>query len=261
MGFAESRPRLRPPPLKSPSDSKGGSLAFGRRHFFALSLLGAQAILSGCSTRPRKVRSRLTLYVDTPEGERTGSAVIEELIVFQDGLFGAFVSNTILSGLHGEATVVDLGSRGLLFSLLSSDPSRPHSVSAPGLSYVAFPEPERPRTPYKTEEFLAAYYDDLNRRKPAGEVPLDRLPMLVRFRDTDDPKTVERVDPRNLTASFGPGVKLVRATIEVTGRSVTTGIEKAAPSYRNRGDWYAWLLKLPHGDPRAIGLESFHQGF
>ncbi len=65
------------------------------------------------------------------------------------------------------------------------------------------------------------------------------LPILVRFRDINDPTSVERVDPDNLAASFGPGVTLVNASIEIvssgfwpfralglSGTPVTTGIEK-----------------------------------
>jgi hypothetical protein len=42
--------------------------------------------------------------------------------------------------------------------------------------------------------------------------------MMVRFRDLNDPKSVERVDPE------AAGVK--RIIVETTGDDVTTGIEK-----------------------------------
>ena len=71
--------------------------------------------------------------------------------------------------------------------------------------------------------------------------------MLVRFRDTNDPMTVERVDPFDLGKSFGAGVKLERATLEIVhggiwpfnhygimGEPVTTGIYKRL----------LWLQKL-----------------
>jgi hypothetical protein len=64
------------------------------------------------------------------------------------------------------------------------------------------------------------------------------LPLLVRFRDINDAKTVERVKPGDLGASFGPGVYLKRATVEITKDPVTTGIEKRLPwleSLRSRG--------------------------
>jgi hypothetical protein len=58
------------------------------------------------------------------------------------------------------------------------------------------------------------------------ELSPHELPLLVRFRDIDDPKTVERVEPGDLAASFGPGVYLERATIEITKDSISKGIEK-----------------------------------
>jgi hypothetical protein len=76
------------------------------------------------------------------------------------------------------------------------------------------------------------------------------LPLLVRFRDIDDPKSVEEVDPLDIGKSFGAGAELVRATIEIvpvgiwplnsfgiTGEPITTGIEKRLswlPQYYNR---------------------------
>ena len=62
-------------------------------------------------------------------------------------------------------------------------------------------------------------------RSPADVAEGD-YPMLVTFTDIDDPKSVQRVDPANLAASFGPGIRLKRITVEVTDDDVTTGIEK-----------------------------------
>jgi len=76
-------------------------------------------ILDGSTTRPRVVRSRLTLVVDTPEGEQTGSSVTQETISFPGGLTGA-QGWAIWRELVGEAVVVDLGSHGVLFSPFES---------------------------------------------------------------------------------------------------------------------------------------------
>ena len=60
----------------------------------------------------------------------------------------------------------------------------------------------------------------------SAELVPEEIPMLVRFRDIDDPKSVEEVDPEDLAKSFGPGVKLARVTIEMTRDPVTKGIKK-----------------------------------
>ena len=49
-------------------------------------------------------------------------------------------------------------------------------------------------------------------------------PMLVTFGDLDDPTSVERVDPDELAATFGEGVRLKRITVQVTDDPVTSGI-------------------------------------
>jgi hypothetical protein len=51
-------------------------------------------------------------------------------------------------------------------------------------------------------------------------------PMLVTFGDEADPTSVTLVDPDDLAATFGAGVKLRRITAELTDDPVTTGIEK-----------------------------------
>jgi hypothetical protein len=73
--------------------------------------------------------------------------------------------------------------------------------------------------------------------------------MFVRFRDINDPNTVERVDPNNLAASFGPGVRLTRATIEITDAPVTTGIEKELEWLRAVANTRGTLIPNP---PRLL---------
>ena len=58
--------------------------------------------------------------------------------------------------------------------------------------------------------------------------PIDPLPMVVRFKDINDPDSLEEVDPRD----FGPGGRIVRATIQVTESPVTPLTDV----------WPAWLL-------------------
>jgi hypothetical protein len=73
--------------------------------------------------------------------------------------------------------------------------------------------------------------------------------MLVRFRDIADPTSVEKVDPDNLAASFGEGVKLRRITVQLTDDPVTTGIEKRLGWLRSVGEERGTLVKNP---PRLL---------
>jgi hypothetical protein len=61
-------------------------------------------------------------------------------------------------------------------------------------------------------------------KRPGDEI-VDNYPQLVHFRDVRDPKSVAAVDPAHLDAAFGPGVRLKRITVQVTGDPVTRGIE------------------------------------
>jgi hypothetical protein len=195
---------------------------------------------------------RMTLVVDDNGRQVEGSTVVEVSIARS-------IDVPYSRGLKGEALAVDLGSRGILFAVLrGADGSYGY--------WETLPERELTRllpAKFADEPDRIAVFSALA-KLPVGtraDLPLDKLPMLVRFRDISDPKSVERVDPNDLATSFGPGVKLVRATIEITNDLVTTRIEKYAPSYRNRDDWRKWFQGLPYGDPRQFGPEAFRTDF
>lgn len=161
---------------------------------------------------------KITLTVQTPEGVMSGSSVRQVYVKSGPNILPQSTSTV---RVRGEAVVVDLGKRGTLFGLLRSQ------TSVDGASYVffdSFPIPdshgygEGSTTPKGVR-----YYNQLKSGK--ADVQSRDMPMLVRFKDINNPKTVERVDPSNLAATFGEGVKLVSATIEITDEPVTTGIE------------------------------------
>jgi hypothetical protein len=198
----------------------------------ALVALGSW-VLDGSTTRPRILRSRLTLVVDTPEGERTGSSVTEATTSFPGGLTRA-QGYAIQGKLVGEAAVVDLGTRGLLFATFESQRALARGGGSGGYNAALTPFPQEKfrgehRTGMSTNDEYAAYLDEVNQRKPKGELPLKDIPVLVRFRDPKDPTSVELVDTLNLAASFGPGVTLKHAFVEITDDPITKGIEARLP--------------------------------
>lgn len=196
-------------------------------------------------------RYKMTLTVQTPEGMKTGSAVREVHVATGPELPQA----TAVVRVKGEAIVVDMGRGGLLFGLLRSQ------TSVDGASYVFFdnfPIPgSRGSGDSSTTSEGVRYYNQLKSGK--AEIAARDLPMLVRFKDINDPKTVERVDPNNLAATFGEGVKLVSATIEITDEPTTTGIEKVLPSWKGT-DFAKWRASLPYGHPLAIDRSDFIKG-
>src|SRR6266702_5799571 len=104
---------------------------------------------------------------------------------------------------------------------------------------------------------MPAYLDEVQRQKPQRDLPFKYLPVLVRFRDVNDPTSVEQVDPFDLAKSFGQGVRLKQALVEITDDPLTNAIEdrllwlkqKAEPKFRHR------LIPKPPG-PRTLSEAS-----
>jgi hypothetical protein len=199
-----------------------------RRTFFA-AIAGALAVsfLAGCAVAEDKApdyRYRLTVEVETPEGLKTGSSVIEvKQALVRAGSSPA--NQAVERRVRGEAVAVDLPGGKTLFALLRSenDPDWANRI------YVLL-EPE------KKQDFEDALDDAL---EITGERTLPRMwpanvimprrsayPMMVTFGDPADPTSVAEVDPDDLAATFGDGVKLKRITVELTDDLVTSGIEK-----------------------------------
>ena len=149
-------------------------------------------------------RQKLTLVVETPAGEVTGSTVVEV-----DGnmrqLPGS--ANEINYTIRGEATVVEVLPGRYLFALLGGSEGRFYAAAKdrfPGM---------------KRQEWLQRIPDQT---EPVSLLP-DHVPMLVTFDDITKPKTVREVDPDDLAVMFGEGVRLKAVTLEITEEPVTEG--------------------------------------
>ncbi|MEX3012040.1 hypothetical protein [Hoeflea sp. TYP-13] len=159
------------------------------------------------------LRYRLTYEVNVDGETRTGSGVIQ--IVSEDTSKLPLFGRGFGFSATGEAVVVDLGDGRYLFSLLN------------GAGTLPFP-PFYERYDFDLTRITAVDVTRvLAREKPSIELTADQLPMLVTFRNTDDPTSVREVDPDNLVATFGPGVRLESVTLEIADESLTEGkVEK-----------------------------------
>lgn len=184
------------------------------------------------------LRSRLTLVVETPEGERSCSSV-SQLTVLAPGRLNRTIGFSSLArvGEIGEAVVVDLGSHGILFATLADERAlRSGGMGMYNGASVQFAQEAfhgKVGSGILSKDDYTAYLEEMKRRKPRGEVSFGNLPVLVRFSDLSDPSSVVQVAPSDLAASFGPGVKLKRAFLEITEDPPTTGIEA----------WLPWLAR------------------
>lgn len=186
-------------------------------------------------------RYRLTLEAEVDGHQKTGSGVIE--VSYQHHTSIGAMGRDVSAGFRGEAVALDLGNRGTLFALLtagSDSRSGPESIVLKtfGLPGGAFPG-------WDAESLKL-----LRSLSGKRELPLDSLPLLVRFRDMNDPLTVEAVNPFSIDERFGPGARLMRATLEIvpsgirpfnrfgiSGEPLTTGIQ----------DKLGWLRRLNGG--------------
>lgn len=210
---------------------------------------GACALAGACAA-PVTVRYRLTLTVDTPEGPKSGSGVIEVSAIYNDGLFrGLGAGRGSSTGCRGEAIAIDLGERGWLFVMLTpdiarhDDVSRRQSLNAAALLLAAF------RSQIPSQEWrYDKIYRLLAQQQAKGDVPVMELPLLVRFRDGADPLSAERVDPANLAEAFGTGYGLRNARIELTNDAVTWSLAKR----------FAWVpgIKGTLGVSRGLDYDS-----
>ncbi len=180
----------------------GGALAAG-----ACGLLGGH-----------RYRFRMTVAVDTPQELRTGSSVYEVTAGRTGGILPEEAKRDW--AVRGEAVAVDLPGGRTLFALLKT---HAHFDDMMGLSMASL-HPDFRGTGYD----VVGVAKELARGAwpgPALVAPED-YPMLVTFADEDDPASVALVEPGNLAAAFGTGVRLRGITVELTDKPVTIGVEE-----------------------------------
>jgi hypothetical protein len=176
------------------------------------------------------VRYRLTLMAEVSGQPVAGSGVIEVKQEDTTRVFGSM--GGVGHEVHGEAVTLDLGTRGMLFALLQGNRvGLSEGDGFPGhVLLQVFGNRPTPRSS------VLETMRTLKKERPRAVLPRQYYPMLVRFRDINDPTSVEQVDPSDLARYFGPGVGPLNAVIEVTNAAVTTGIER-------RLDWLGDVRK------------------
>lgn len=197
-----------------------------------LVIAGAIAMEGNLSNQKERAsgqwRYKMTVTVETPEGEITGSAV-REMGNATPRVNLPDVGNP--ADVRGEAVVVDMGDRGVLFALIS------HASDLE--FYNTFPVPGHPIGVGGSSSAGIEYYSNL----PVGtkaEMPSDfppGYPKLVTFTDISDPKTVTlaqvwarqeqglyTLKGGRMEELFGEGGELKSIELEITDEPVTWGV-------------------------------------
>lgn len=172
---------------------------------------------------PFSLRYRLTIHIETPEGVKSGSTIQE---VFHPPADSENIYNPHNQGVpRGEAAYIDLGERGTVFAIMPDPPNARNRFF--GLIRGVFPTVPEIHDQLRFQELLQ-HYNDLSGVK--DEVPPGFYPMFVRFRDINDPKTIElvyerkdgsrkdmeQVDTDRFQEFFGKGVRIKNMTLEMT---------------------------------------------
>ena len=191
-----------------------------------IAVIASSLLTTGCDseTLGRQLpphRFRFTAYVDTPDGVRVGSSVMEVQWNLPGKIWGTQGISTAV--LKGQAVIVDLPRNQKLFVLLGGD------GDPDWISYNAYgPYAVLPVERVDPREF------PIRRSTYAHGRTVSNYPFLVRFRDLANPRTIEEVDPDALDKSFGSGVRLKALTVQATDADITRGIETLLPWLR---DW------------------------
>jgi hypothetical protein len=193
-----------------------------------LALVAAMAVaLPGCG-RTESYRYKLTLAVDTPDGVKRASSVVEALfweISIPD--------RGITHKLRGEALYLDLGPGARpLIALLTSYLHPQHAETDSGMrKAIRWTRDGGPGANILSElyghsspDFMDNVASIAHMRGPLKIIPAE-LPDLVTFADTDDPKSVMLVDPNDLQATLGANITWHEITLEITDERVTRKIE------------------------------------
>jgi hypothetical protein len=171
-------------------------------------------------------RYRLSVEVETPDGLRSGSSVIE----VRYEMFPQFLTERDhISHVFGEAVFVDLGHGKNLVGLLASGPSG-EDVDYPGsIIFQAFNlDSNDPNTPKRLSRLQGKRDLDIYHSNQY-EVTKRFLPTLVTFSDLNDLSTARIAPPALFEEIFGAGFRLRNISVEMTNDPVTSGIEKKMP--------------------------------
>lgn len=157
---------------------------------------------------------KLTISVETPAGEVSGSSVSSvswrKQWIRWDGMGWYY-------DLTGEAVVVEVTPGRYLFALLKGAGTTEYMGSVAAASIAG-----REGRVLDQALFSEVHYRS-NRARGVITVPEYQYPMLVTFDDITKPQTVREVDPEDLAAVFGEGVRLKAVTLEITDEAVTEG--------------------------------------
>jgi hypothetical protein len=181
------------------------------------------------------IRYRLTVIVETPEGLRSGSSVIEVQPILGTG-FPFPEASGVTINVNGEATPVKLAGNAYVFAVIKWENSSDAHRSMLEASYTDKMPPDKPLDTDHPHQWHTDRISALAKSRGVRIVPKSHHPFLAYFGDASNPSTYRPV-PNNDLAAVVPGLRLVGMTVEMTDAPATHKIISILP----------WLNKIEHG--------------
>lgn len=200
---------------------------------FLIAIIGIAVFLYNLAYPTYTYRCRITVDVDTPEGLRSASNVVQIDYAFQP-ILGSAPSS--VSHVQGDAIFIDLGNGRNVVSLLNVLDSNGGIFEYP--STVIFGA-------FKVDEDSHQQLREFQSSTEKRELTPDHYPTFVTFKDLNDPLSAQIVEPRDFATAFGFGTALRAVTIEMTHDPVTYNIAARFPWWRHGFS----DLKNPDGSP------------
>ena len=209
--------------------------------FSAIAMFG----LTGCG-RSYTYNYKLTVSVADHGSVRTSSNVVRVREIV------ASTGSVERPRLCGEANVVSLGSGRHLFALLNGPPHDPIVGKALWDRTPTILLLQRIGLPLEHGWQTDVGIKELPERRDRVILEPVEMPEFVAFQDEQDPTTIRRVNPDNLTGMFGAGVKLMRVTLEPTKEEPTRGtVERAL-------NWFEASREYVDSDRASQAVTKYH---
>ena len=192
----------------------------------------AALLVIRCSTPAASLRYRVTVDVDTPQGPRSGSSVMElvlnrKFLIPMPGFGGADYGPRFK--VYGEGPIVPLGDGTSLFTMLQDSAYRSeHDISSVVLDGLRLHDRRR-TSAGATDE---AIFRELNASRASASVRPPCSLSLARFADPEKPKTLNEVRPNGVGASADQSYSIGGIKIEVVGKDepLTTALADRFPA-------------------------------
>lgn len=192
----------------------------------------ATMTLGGCGLfgPSAEVRYRITVKINTPQGVRSASGV------WSFKLMPGTINQSHTSRFRGEAIPVDLPNGQTVFGLISEG-----DLPEKALARRFYPEARYPEgvgtSRYNQIEYLKKH---VRNRIKLDCKPQERTwgrphriagecPMLVQFRNSADPNSVQLLDYDDLPKSLGPGYSLAGIYLQITDDAPTHQLKGRLP--------------------------------